>query len=373
MNKIIKHSLLSVACLASALAFTSCDTDVESLDINQPGIAQQNPQIYNAYLANIKAYKQNSHKLMLVGFNNSEKLPFTQGQHINAVPDSADYVILSNPEAVNEREIKEMSEIREKKGIKSLYVVSFDEIKLQYDTELSDFDAKKKADIQKLDAKLADGSMSQEDHDAKVAEIKALTYTDFKEVLANNVTEQLSYCDRFGFDGVIMSFKGKEKITMTETEKASYSAWENMFLGIAKDWSERHASKELLLQGKVQFYTDKSIFDIAKLLLVPCQDAASSNAMTYNLMKSLEDGVPSDKLVPVVENTSMDASDKTTGWWTGNVRACVGAARFVATEPTGFDPAGLCVMNIQNDYYNAAFVYPNIRLAISIMNPTVKN
>ena len=40
MNKIIKHSLLSVACLASALAFTSCDTDVESLDINQPGIAQ---------------------------------------------------------------------------------------------------------------------------------------------------------------------------------------------------------------------------------------------------------------------------------------------------------------------------------------------
>ena len=60
--------------------------------------------------------------------------------------------------------------------------------------------------------------MSQEDHDAKVAEIKALTYTDFKEVLADNVTEQLSYCDRFGFDGVIMSFKGKEKITMTETE-----------------------------------------------------------------------------------------------------------------------------------------------------------
>ena len=116
MNKIIKHRLLSVACLASALAFTSCDTDVESLDINQPGIAQQNPQIYNAYLANIKAYKQNSHKLMLVGFNNSEKLPFTQGQHINAVPDSADYVILSNPEAVNEREIKEMSEIREKKA-----------------------------------------------------------------------------------------------------------------------------------------------------------------------------------------------------------------------------------------------------------------
>ena len=35
--------------------------------------------------------------------------------------------------------------------------------------------------------------------------------------------------------------------------------------------------------------------------------------------------------------------------------------------------AGLCGMNIQNDYYNAACVYPNIRLAISIMNPTVKN
>lgn len=373
MNKIIKHSLLSVACLASALAFTSCDTDVESLDIDQPGIAQQNPQLYKTYLANIKAYKQNSHKLMLVGFNNSEKLPYTQGQHINAVPDSADYVILSNPEAVNEREIKEMSEIRENKGIKSLYTINFDEIKSAYDKKVSEFEAEKKAEIQILDDQKVAGTITDEAYTAKVKEINARTYVSFNIVLTDSVTTMLSYCDRFGFDGVIMSFRGKEKVTMTEGEKAVYTAWENMFLGIAKDWAERNTTKELMLQGKMQMFTDQSIFAMAKLLLVPCQDASSMGSMGYCMLKAAADGVPNDKLVPVVETTSMDKTDKATGWWANNVYASLGAARFVVSEHTGYNPAGLCVLNIQNDYYNAAFVYPHVRTAISIMNPTVKN
>ena len=372
MKNIIKHSLLSAACALSAFALTGCDTDVEAVDINQPGIAQQNPELYKTYLSNIRAYKQGTHKVLLAGFDNSNKLPFTQAQHINAVPDSVDYVILSNPEAVNEREIKEMGEIRDEKGIKSVYTVSFDDIKLQYDTEAADFDSQKKADIAALDDQLAAGSISEADHAAKVAEVNARAYTDFKAYLADSVSLRLSYCERFGFDGVIMSFKGKEKITMTETEKATYSAWENMFLGMAADWAARHADKELLLQGKPQFYTDQTIFERAKYLLVPCQDASSAPGIEYSVMKAMGDGVPTSKLVPVVETTSLDSSDKATGWWAGSVYATIGAARYVATEHS-YELAGLAVMNIQNDYYNSAFVYPHVRTAISIMNPNVKN
>lgn len=374
MKNIIKHSLLSAACAISAFALTGCDTDVESVDINQPGIAQQNPELYKTYLSNLRAYKQSNHKVMLAGFDNSNKLPFTQAQHINAVPDSVDYVILTNPEAVNEREIKEMAEIRDEKGTKSVYTVSFDDIKLQYDTEVSEFEAQNKADIADLDQQLADNKISQDDRDAKVAEIQARTYTDFKVYLADTVSLRLSYCDRFGFDGVIMSFRGKERITMTDDEKSSYSAWENMFLGMAADWADRHEGKELLLQGKPQFYADQTIFDKATFVLLPCQDISSASGMDYIVQKALgEGGIPASKMVGVVETTSLDASDKATGWWVGSVYATIGAAQFVATEHSGYDIAGLAVMNIQNDYYNSAFVYPHIRTAISIMNPNVKN
>lgn len=341
MNNIIKHGLLSATCALAALSLASCDTDVETVDINQPGIEQQNPELYKTYLANLKTYKQGHHKVLLAGFDNSNKLPFTQAQHINAVPDSVDYVILTNPDAVNEREIKEISEIREKKGIKTVYNISFDEIKLQYDNAVSNLEA-------------------------------SSTFPDFKTYLADTVSVRLSYCERFGLDGVIMTFRGKEKITMTDDEKAEYTGWENMFLGMAKDWAERHTDKVLMLQGKPQFYSDQTLFSLAKYLLVPCQDASSANAVDYTMQKALGDGVPTDKVVPVVETTSTDSSDKSTGWWSGSVYATIGAARFVATEHSGYTPAGLAVMNIQNDYYNPSFVYPHIREAISIINPNVK-
>lgn len=372
MKTIISICRMGAVCAASLLALASCDTDVEAVDINQPGIAQQNPELYKTYLSNLRAYKQGVHKVMLAGFDNSNKLPYTQAQHINAVPDSVDYVILTAPEAVTEREIREMGEIREQKGIRTVYTVSFDDIKLMYDNEAADFDAQKKADIAVLDGQLAEGTLSQADHDAKSAEIQARAYTDFKTYLADSVTLRLSYCERFGFDGVIMSFKGKERITMTDDEKTTYAAWENIFLGIAADWAERHADKELLLQGKPQFYADQSIFERASYLLVPCQDASSQQGLEYSVMKAMGDGVPTAKIVPVVETTSLDASDKATGWWAGNVYASTGAARYVATEHS-YEVAGLAVMNIQNDYYNPAFVYPHIRTAISIMNPNVKN
>lgn len=373
MNNILKHGMLSACCVLGAMTLASCDTDVEAVDLNQPGIEQQNPELYKAYLANLKTYKQNHHKVLIAGFNNSNKLPFTQAQHINAVPDSVDYVVLTNPEAVNEREIKEIGEIRERKGTKTIYDVSFDDIKTQYDNENAEFEAGKKADKEALDKQLADNKLSQEEYNTKVAENNARTFVEFKSYLTDSVTVKMSYCDRFGLDGVIMTFRGKEKITMTESEKITYSAWENIFLGIAKDWAERHSDKELLLQGKPQFYTDQTIFDMAKFILVPCQDASSANAVDYTMLKALGDGVPTNKLVPVVETTSMDSSDKATGWWSNKIYATLGAARFVTTEHNGYNPAGLAIMNIQNDYYNSAFVYPHIRTAISIMNPNVKD
>ena len=65
MKTIINILRLSAACAASLLMLASCDTDVESIDINQPSIESQNPELYKQYLGELKAYKEvilNSYK-----------------------------------------------------------------------------------------------------------------------------------------------------------------------------------------------------------------------------------------------------------------------------------------------------------------------
>ncbi len=111
---------------------SSCDTDVEPVDINQPGIERQNPELYQSYLASIRAYKAGNHKIMMAWFDNSQAVPFTQAQHINAIPDSVDYVVLTKPEALSSQMLQEIDEVRNQKGMKIVFQISCDDIKAAY-------------------------------------------------------------------------------------------------------------------------------------------------------------------------------------------------------------------------------------------------
>jgi len=51
----------------------------------------------------------------------------------------------------------------------------------------------------------------------------------------------------------------------------------------------------------------------------------------------------------------------------------VGAAYWTSAETSGFTKSGICIDNVQRDYYNIQFVYPNVRKAIAIMNPSPLN
>ncbi|WP_238319212.1 hypothetical protein [Segatella baroniae] len=57
MKHIIKSLTFSTLCAAS-LFLCSCDTDVEPVDINQPGIEQQNAELYQNYLTKLKLTRQ---------------------------------------------------------------------------------------------------------------------------------------------------------------------------------------------------------------------------------------------------------------------------------------------------------------------------
>lgn len=78
--------------------------------------------------------------------------------------------------------------------------------------------------------------------------------------------------------------------------------------------------------------------------------------------------VPADRFVVSVSTVSLDTTDKNTGFL-GDARATTEAAYWV-TEPTeGFTKAGMAILDIQNDYYNATNTYQYVREAIQIMNP----
>jgi hypothetical protein len=168
-----------------------------------------------------------------------------------------------------------------------------------------------------------------------------------------------------------MAFNAKTKIYMTEQEKAVQRALENAFLGIAKDWKERHAGKVLVLAGKPQNVDDKTILDAASYIIIPCDEATNEGGVIYNFNKAAVEGVPSEKFVPFVMLYSTDATDTKTGYW-GDRFAAIGAARFCAAVHSGYKVAGLALGNINSDYYHANFVYPVVREAISIVNPTVQ-
>ncbi len=336
-----------MAIVALSAFVASCDTDVEPIDINNPGVDNQNPGLYESYLTNLRAYKKGAHKVAMGWFDNSHKTPNSQGQHIHAVPDSLDYVVLTHPDNLEAFELSEISEIRSKKGTKVLFEISFEDLKVQYDADKQDFDA------------------ANED--------ATKTFPQFNNYLVDSVKAKLDLVEKYNYDGVVMAYNGKLKIYMDETEKAEFIGWENDFIGIADDWATRHADKELILMGKPQNVLNTSIFSKAKYLVLPAESATSASELTYLAQKALAEGVPADRFVALVTTPSLDTSDTSTGYWTGSQVAILGAAYWAASAYADFTVAGIGITNISNDYYHSSFTYPNVRKAISIINPNVKN
>lgn len=343
MRRIFKHTIVPMLAIA-AFSFAACDTDVEAVDINEPGIEEQNPDLYANYLANLRAYKASNHKVVFGWFDNSAKLPASQGQTIAAVPDSLDYLVVTVPDSLTGQEMYQIQQLKADKAISTLYEINFSTIRNAYDAEKQAFD---------------------EDTTSTG------TFQGFNSYLVSKMQTQLTYCQKYGFDGIVFSFTAKTKIYMTEEEKTENLGYENDFLGIAKDWAERNTDRTLVLSGSAQNVSDQSVFSLAKYIIIPCESATNEGAVTYNMNKAAVDGVPVAKLLPMVQLYSLDATDTKTGYW-GTKYAALGAAQWVASDHTGLAPAGLAMKDIDNDYYHADFVYPTVRQAISIINPTVK-
>ena len=357
MKNIFKSIAYSVFLAGTGLLMASCDTDVEPVDINEPSILTQNSALYADYLDNLKKFKASSHKVTFGWFDNSEKTPYTQGQHIHSLPDSLDYVVLTNPDNLTSDEMREMKEVRDKKATKVLYEINYNDIRTAYNAE----------------KKLFDDSNDN----------PLVSFRDFNGYLVDSVSTLLDICTRYAYDGIVFTYNGKSKMYMYDDEASEEVGYENDFIGIAKDWADRHADKDFVIMGKPQYVQDTTIFQMAKYIIIPCQKDVTEAGVAYHVNTALVEGVPANKLLPFVSMTSLDESDKSTGYWVANTPgengkwenkriAVIGTAQWVASEHKFYDIAGMAIDMIGNDYFHADFTYPNVRKAISIINPTVK-
>lgn len=353
-NKFIHKAIASAFCLTAAFAMSSCNdwTDIESLDIQQPDIADQNPELYAQYLENLRNFKNSDHKATYVWFDNSEKVPFNRAQHITTIPDSVDVVAMMYPNNLAPFEQEEMETVRNEKGTKFIFTMNFDAIKLIYDTRVADM---------------------ENNSNGEEGEEPAPEMPTFIEFLVDSVAQTLPLVKKYNYDGISIGYKGKSILHMTDEEKALHTTYENAFIGIAKDWQERNPDKMIVLEGYPQNIIDKSVLPAYKHFIIPCTDAANSSKLTYNMISANVEGVPSDRFIPVVETTSLDAADLKTGYWADGVTHAIAGTATWAAAAHDYTVAGMGIYNVSNDYYNAAYVYQYTRNAISTINPSPKN
>ncbi|MDR0938215.1 MAG: glycoside hydrolase family 18 [Mediterranea sp.] len=359
MRKSFIYRLSAVALVATALATTtSCNdwTDSSSLQLHNPSFEEQNPGLYADYLKDLRRYKQEEHKLMFVSFDNPAGTPAKQAEHLTDLPDSVDFVCLNNPDNLSPAVQKEMKEVRDKKGTRTLYRIDY--------------------------AAMEDAWTAMQKADPNLTEADALDY------IAKNVDEQLALCDRYNFDGLIADYTGRSTVSMLPAALAQYDGRQKAFFGAVTEWRASHADKTLAFYGNVQYLVpaNMGMMDQYDYIMLKTVNSTSEGDLSLKAYMDIQAGidagsdmpdglnpVPTDRFVACVELPQADDKNQVRGYWNmvgadgGKTLAVLGAAAWMNQESTDFTREGLFVINAQSDYYNNTYAY--VRKAIGTMNP----
>lgn len=365
MKRNIKKFLLPVFAVA-AVTFAACSdwTETESLDIKNPSLESQNPELYKQYLKALRTYKASEHKVALVTLNNPVTAPAARNQHLTTVPDSVDFISLANPDNLHPMLAGEFAQVREK-GTRVIYDIDYSAVEARW------------AEILEEEANASQESKTTPDEGGE--EPVETPESRFLAFCRDYTAQQLAVCDKYGYDGVEISYTGRAPQAMLEEELAQYTARQDAFFSTVRSWYEAHEGKLLIFQGMPQNLVDNSILAECAYIVLPQLSATSVDEMSFAVLMATVDNVPADRFLIGVMAPSLSDSRDERGYFPGfeadgktRIRAMKGAAEWVVT-PAAYTKAGLAIANAQDDYFNTDLVYKNIREAISIMNPAPKN
>lgn len=358
---IMKKYKQLIKCLMMAVlavpALSSCSdwTDTESLEFDYVLPSEQDPDAYNAYLGLLRNYKQSQHKIMIAKFDNSGDLVSGQSDRLAALPDSIDYVVLQEADNLKSLLVQDMNDIRQQKGTRTLYAISYADALAKYQAILDE----EGAAAQDPEAQ-ADGEGEEQPETPAVDR--------FLEVAAQYVNDRLALYDKYGYDGIVVVYSDPAyPAGLSEEEYAQLQARQEAFFAPIQAWVESHQEAAFIFEGYPQNVIDPAVFTQADYVVVTMLDAVSSDELVWAAEMALTEGVPSDRIVFGVTIPDMTDDKATDGYW-GSDYAVVGAAYTVISANGSFTKAGLCVDNVEDDYFNVDYIYPHVREAIQIMN-----
>ena len=341
---------MALGCVALALALGACDmfdTSVEPLEIVEADISRDNPELYSAYLANLRSYKASDHIRVYAWFDNSVVKPFSRCHHFSVVPDSVDVIAPMTPDVLPDWQVAEMTEIKADKGTRFVYTVDFDAVKAAYNAMME---------------------LDEENEPTNAA---------FQQYLIESLQASWTAFEKYKavYDGIVVCYTGKSTLHMTAAELKEYKANENLFLGLVNGWLKNHADKEYTFMGKPQNVLDPAFFSNAKsVILSQGLEAANPDAFDFYVVMSMKEGVPSDKYGMLAYSPTADASDPARkGYITDDTFFVDVMSEWASLKHDGFSVNAIALYDINEDYYsNPAMIYYHTRNAINMVNPAIR-
>lgn len=343
---------ITVAATALILA-SSCSkwTEQEPITITYTTLQEKNPELYEAYFQSIRDYRETAHKVMIVKYDNTKASPEGRADHLTCVPDSVDYVILTDPAVTGTYFADEMDEIRTQKGIRTLMQIDVDAMEARYDAIIEEENARAEED--------------------ESYEAPGDTPERFEAWMGAAADEQIALIGKNGFDGVNVLYSGYSPVSLHEAQREELKVRQEVFFSRLMAWADANKDALLFFEGKPKnILVDEDVLGRSRYILIPAQDIHTTGAFTDIVLDNLDETVPSDKFIVTVTTLSIDDETDTKGSFEDGGTAIMGAAWWMMENYPSFVKAGMAVEHGQNDYYNSGRVFPNINGAIAVMNPS---
>lgn len=331
MDTIRKINICAAAAAASVMLLPSCSkwTEPESLDYGGNGVVTTGSE---EYLSALRAFKQTSHKVTIVDMDATAGQPYARNQHIMAMPDSADYICVRNAEeGLSSTIASEIPQVRQQKGTFVICDVDYSKMSTAWQT-MED---------------------NKEDGETPATEEEFVSY------ITENTRLQLDVCDKYGFDGIMISYSG--------TRSGNGTAGQNAYMEQINQWRSSHKDHVMIFSGQTLNVIDRTLFNDCDYIIIPMGTLYSSGEFTRTLgsyCRFLEDDVK-QRIIVEVNVPSEDFPQQE-----GAEPQPVVAAQWTLEPDDEYGRAGICIDNIQEDYLVTG-TFSVARRAITIMNSQV--
>lgn len=324
MKNRILQKITSALALATCM-LAACDdwTEPQNVDYISSTPSGENPELYARYTASLRAYKASPHVFVFARMENATAGATTEKDYLRSLPDSLDVVALMGADHFSGYEREDMPQVQQEKGTKVLYGIDLTERKSEFEGQ---------GDLAGLMAAYLDGVVK------KVAEE--------------------------GFDGISVVYEGDLGTGSNEEANAQVAVLQQLLLQKLTPAAGPKAKngKLLVFEGDPIFIPQSGREDF-DYYVINTTDAKDIYAVKLKAEYANEyAGVELEKII-----ISAMPSGKMTDKDNKEVLAVPYMASLV---PQAGPAAGLSIINIGADYYNASKNYPLTNGAIQLLNPS---